>query len=52
MLQTLLAVEAFSLIFRANFYWQSSLSIQSENQIKFLQSLGNYLFMDTQRKAF
>lgn len=52
MLQTLFAIKAFSLIFRANFYCQSSLSIQSENQIKFLQSLGNHLFMGTQSKPF
>lgn len=52
MLQTLLAIKAFSLICRANFYCQSSLNIQSENQIKFLQSLGNHLFMETQSKPF
>lgn len=52
MLQTLLAIKAFCLIFRANFYCQSSFNIQSENQIKFLPSLGNHLFMETQSKPF
>lgn len=52
MLKTLLAIKAFCLIFRASFCSQSSLSIQPENQIKFLQSLGNHLFMGTQSKPF